>query len=497
MLDSSSVTFSAIQPQGLEGEVLQQRAWRMPDLIVYQSGDEEWWVTPLDEDLPLVKLNRMGASLLGAMDGRSSIQALLNQFGKWVCGPNQETGRYFLERWATPRYSLCYYGSEAPSGHSVNAKWDLLLQKVREQWHRNVAEETDKHLTEFHHQGIQSHHGHFEIVETTVSHLFREPCEALHGLSYGQLLAKTLRQLGWWNPKPNRIVEVGAGLGYLSQEMAKELSPAERRNVQYIFLDLTRSFLHSQLDLAINAGWSARALNANAEYLPLADASVDLVIDNENLADMTPTHFAKEELESGEGATEERQRSLELIKKLRLNLDKPYPDEAIFNYGAIKFLIELWRVLRPGGRALLIEFGIDSGWPDPVRLPGHTEYEVQYTHMRHAAKWLGFNEQYCALPQLLSIKRDTQVLCTGAAYAIRRLQEAEGKKFAVRAYTESELKESLGDSLSKITGLHYHNVLDPAWFGLWDFKVLILEKPGGFKRPAFQESSGFRWYSQR
>lgn len=497
MPDSLPATFSAIQPQGLEAEVLQQRAWRMPDLIVYQSGDEEWWVAPLDEDLPLVKLNRMGAALLGAMDGRSNIQTLLNQFGKWVCGSNQETGRYFLERWATPRYSLCYYGSEAPSGHSVNAKWDLLLQKVRDQWHGNVAEETDKHLTEFHHQGIQSHHGHFEIVETTVSHLFREPCEALHGLSYGQLLAKTLRQLGWWNPKPNRIVEVGAGLGYLSQEMAKELSPAERRNVQYIFLDLTRSFLHSQLDLAINAGWSARALNANAEYLPLADASVDLVIDNENLADMTPSHFTKQELESGEGATEEHQRSLELIQKLRLNLDKPYPDEAIFNYGAIQFLIELWRVLRPGGRALLIEFGIDSGWPDPVRLPGHTEYEVQYTHMRHAAKWLGFNEQYCALPQLLSIKRGTQVLCTGAAYAIRRLQEAEGKKFAVRAYTESELKESLGDSLSKITGLHYHNVLDPAWFGLWDFKVLILEKPGGFKRPAFQESSGFRWYSQR
>lgn len=497
MPDLSQVSPSTIQPQALEGEVLQQRAWRMPDLIVYQYGPEEWWVTPLDEDLPLVKLNRMGASLLGAMDGRSSIKTLLDQFGKWVCGPNQETGRWFLERWASPRYSLCYFGNEAPSGHSVNAKWDLLLQKVREQWHENVAVESDEHLTEFHHQGIQSHHGHFEIVETTVSHLLREPCEALHGLSYGQLLAKTLRQLGWWSPKPDRIVEVGAGLGYLSQEMAKELSSVERRGVEYIFLDLTRPFLHSQLDLATQAGWSARALNGNAEHLPLADASVDLVIDNENLADMTPIHFTKKELESGKGDSEEHQRGLDLIQQLRLNLDTPYPDEAIFNYGAIQFLMELWRVLKPGGRALLIEFGIDSGWPDPVRLPGHTEYEVQYTHMRHAARWLGFREQYCALPQLLSIKRDTQVLCTGAAYAIRRLQEAEGKQFAVRAYTESELKESLGEALPKLTGLHYHNVLDPAWFGLWDFKALILEKPGGFKRPAYQESGGFRWYSQR
>ena len=51
-----------------------------------------------------------------------------------------------------------------------------------------------------------------KFIETTVSHLFREPCEALHGLTYGRLLAKTLRQLGWWNPRPRRIVEVGAGV---------------------------------------------------------------------------------------------------------------------------------------------------------------------------------------------------------------------------------------------------------------------------------------------
>jgi hypothetical protein len=43
----------------------------------------------------------------------------------------------------------------------------------------------------------------------------------------------------------------------------------------------------------------------------------------------------------------------------------------------------------------------------PVRLPGHTEYEVQFSHLRHAAKWLGFREQYCTLPQLLGMKRDT------------------------------------------------------------------------------------------
>lgn len=486
-----------VQPLRLEGEWLTQRAWRMPDLVVYQHGPDEWWVAPLDEDLPLVRLNRMGAALLGAMNGRLTIHTLLEQFGTWICGPNRETGQWYLERWALPRYSLCYFGTNPPAGHSVNAKWDLLLQKVREQWHENVAVESEDHLTQFHHRGIQSHHGHFEIVETTVSHLLREPCEALNGWSYGRMIARTLRQCGWWSPKPRRIVEVGAGLGYLSQEMANELSPLERRGVEYIFVDLTRPFLHSQLALAGQAGWNARALNANAEQLPFADASVDLVIDNENLADMTPVHLSKVELETRHGSTPEHQRSLDLIQRLRLNLDTPYPQEAIFNYGAMLFLIELWRVLRPGGHAVLIEFGIEAGWPTPVRLPGHTEYEVQFTHLRHAARWLGFREQYCALPQLLSMRGNTHVLCTGATYAIRRLQEAEGRPFPVRAYTESELRQTLGPTLSKLTGLHYHNVLDPAWFGLWDFKALLLEKPGGFHRPAYQESQGFRWYSQR
>ena len=195
----------------------------MPDLIIYQHGPEEWWVTPLDEALPMIRLNRRGASLLAAMDGKSSLATLLHQFGKWVCGPNNETGQWHLERWALPHYSLCYYGSEPPSGHSSDAKWDLLLQRVRERWHGNVAEETEEHLSEFHLHGIQAQHGHFEIVETTVSHLFREPCEAMHGKTYGRLLGETLREMGWFNPKPKRIVEVGAGLGYVFQGFSQRV----------------------------------------------------------------------------------------------------------------------------------------------------------------------------------------------------------------------------------------------------------------------------------
>jgi ubiquinone/menaquinone biosynthesis C-methylase UbiE len=493
--------WAGVSPQLLEGDLLTQRAWRMPDIVMYQHAPEEWWVAPLDEELPLIRLNRMGMALLGAMDGRMTIGALLHQYGKWVCSPTQHTGRWHLERWAHPRLSLAYYGSAPPSGHSAEAKWDLLLQKVREGWHQNVKAETENHLSKFHVQGIQGPHGHFEIIETTVSHLFREPCEALHGLTYGRLLGKTLRQMGWLTPKPRHIVEVGAGLGYVSQEFAHELSPDERQGIEYTFLDLTGPFLNSQTSLARRAGWSAHAVQANAENMPLAEHSVDLIIDNENLADMTPVQFSGEELLSFRGDNPLHEDALQLIRRMRLSLMPPFPDEVIFNYGAIMFLQEVWRVLKPGGRAILIEFGIEHDWPSPVRLPGHTEYEVQFSHLRHAAKWLGFREQYCPLPQLLGMKRDTQVLCTGAAYTLRRFCRELHKPFSVRAYTEKELGKALGAVLPKLTGLHYHNVLDPAWFGLWDFKVLLLEKPGGLgigHPPSFKTASGgFRWYTQQ
>lgn len=102
-----------------------------------------------------------------------------------------------------------------------------------------------------------------------------------------------------------------------------------------------------------------------------------------------------------------------------------------------------------------------------------------------------------ALPQFFSMKPSTKVLCTGAAYAIQRFCRAVGRSFSIRAYTERELSEALGDMLPKLSGYHYHDISDPAWFGLWDFKVLLLQKPGGPPRPTITETKGFRWYSQR
>jgi ubiquinone/menaquinone biosynthesis C-methylase UbiE len=488
------------EPLTLTGDTLSLLAWRIPDLVAYQHTEDEYWFAPLDDHLPLVRLNRTGVEMLRAMNGHITVGALLEKYGTKVCGPDGQPGQWHLERWATPNYSLCYFGAEPPGGHRHKAKWDILLQQIREGWSGREGFEGEEHLEDFHHHELTESagdDGHFDLIETTVSHLFREPNEALNGLTYGRLLMKQLRQLGWFNPKPKVILEVGGGLGYLARELGKDLLPFEKQSIKYLSLDITQPFLTLQVDRAKAGGWNVAGTRANGEWLPFADNTIDLVIDNENMADMTPVQLSRKELTSGTGDTAQHQEALDWIRRLRLPVEADPPDEIIFNLGPIRFVAELWRVLKPGGRAFLTEFGIEEGWPAPVKLPVHTEYEVQYSHLRQAVRWLGFQERYLSLPQFLALKPDTKVLCTGAAYTIQRFCEAVHKPFAVRAYTEKELQQVLGDMLPKLHGCHYHDVADPAWFGLLDFKVLLLEKPGGAPKAQFTENKGYRWYSQR
>lgn len=487
-------------PLELTEDVLRLRAWRMPDMVAYQHASDEWWVAPLDDNLPLVRLNPAGFDLLTSMDGHATVASLLNRFGRTVCGPDGENGRLCLERWSLPNYSLCYFGSEPPGGHRHKAKWDILLQEIREGWSGQEGFEGEDHLQAFHvHElkGSDPDDEHFDLIETTVSHLFREPSEALEGLTYGRQLMRQLRRFGWFQPKPRTIVEVGGGLGYVAREMGRELLPFEKQGTMYVTLDVTRPFLTRQVNRARQGGWPCQGTQANAEWLPFKSNSVDLLVDNENMADMTPVQLRGQEIREGRGDTPQHQEALDWIRRLRLPLDADVPESGVFNLGPVRFLAEVWRVLKPGGHAVLVEFGIDNGWPAPVKLPGHTEYEVQYTHLRHAARWLGFEEQYLTLPQLLHINPKTRVLCTGAVYTIQRFCEALGRPFAIRAYTEAELAKTLGDLLPKLMGCHYHDVIDPAWFGLWDFKVMLLRKPGGTPLPTYKSSQGYRWYSQK
>ena len=173
---------------------------------------------------------------------------------------------------------------------------------------------------------------------------------------------RQLRRLGWFKPKPKVIVEIGGGLGYVARELGN-CCRFEKQGIQYISLDVTRPFLQLQTKRAKSGGWTVTGTHANGECLPFKDNSVDLILDNENMADMTPVKLSRQELTEGRGTTAQHQEALDWIRRLRVPLDSELPDEVIFNLGPMRFVAEVWRVLKPGGRAFLTNSALRKAGP--------------------------------------------------------------------------------------------------------------------------------------
>ena len=108
---------AAHEPLSLIGETLSLLAWHIPDLVSYQHHADEWWFAPLDDNLPIVRLNRTCLEMLQAMNGHTAVGALVEKYGAKVCGPDGQPGQWHLAHWALPTYSLCYFGTEPPGGH--------------------------------------------------------------------------------------------------------------------------------------------------------------------------------------------------------------------------------------------------------------------------------------------------------------------------------------------------------------------------------------------
>ena len=80
------------EPLHLAGDVLNLLAWRIPDLVTYQHSADEYWFAPLDDTFPLVRLNSTGVEMLRAMNGHTTVGALLEKYGGRVCGPDGQPG---------------------------------------------------------------------------------------------------------------------------------------------------------------------------------------------------------------------------------------------------------------------------------------------------------------------------------------------------------------------------------------------------------------------
>ena len=228
----------------------------------------------------------------------------------------------------------------------------------------------------------------FDRVETTLSHVLREPHRALGGRAYGPALLDGLDAAGFGPGEAGAVLEIGGGAGWLGAACV-----AARPGLRWTCLELSRPALCAQRARIGAAGGPARTafLRGDCRALPLAAGALrGLVLANEVIADLP---VARE----GDGG--------------------------LVNRGALDLVGELARVLAPGGRAALVEFG-GGGPVEPTPMHGdrgrgdHVEHTIRFPALAEEATSLGLGAQVVRLYDLLGIEGSVRV----ASYTdLRRL----------------------------------------------------------------------------
>jgi len=260
----------------------------------------------------------------------------------------------------------------------------------------------------------------FDRVETTVSHLLREPHRALGGRAYGPALLDGLDALGAGPDPEGAVWEIGGGAGWLASTCQDA-----RPGLRWGGLDVSRAALAAQRRRA--AGSFVRA---DCVALPWADRSMSgLVLANEVLADL------------------------------------PVSDGR--NVGALQLVEELGRVLEPGrGRAALVEFGslaadaVVEGvpmWAEAGR-GDHLEWTIRFADLLDLARALGMRARCVPLFEVLGVDPSVRV----ASYLdLRRLQAAGGRAPTIARTAEDIARHH--PLLTRLFAFEFPEIGSPRW----------------------------------
>ncbi|MBL4844048.1 MAG: SAM-dependent methyltransferase [Planctomycetes bacterium] len=350
-------------------------------------------------------------------------------------------------------------------------------------------------LRHYHRVEIDDASEQFEVKETTLSHALRTRHEALADRSYGEaflqsLLARDLIPLE--GPPPGqsryRAVEVGGGVGFFGAALLDALAlraPRLFNRLRYTIVDLSPELSRSQRERLARHGTQARFVTGEAERLPLADASVDLLVSNEVIADLRvlPTRRQDVEGEGAEGGGE----GAELLRRYGASVADA-PGLFYANVGAIRFVEEIARVLRPGGVAILTEYGEIDRYPAESSHLDHPEFSIHFGHLDSAARGCGLSVEVESLPRFLELRGEVSVLQTTQTFflTLRAFLGTRGIALEKLAYTPESFAKLLAGKLdpAHLQGLRF----GPAGkrvLGLkpLEFKALILRRPKE-ERPA-------------
>lgn len=349
-------------------------------------------------------------------------------------------------------------------------------------------------LESFHKNYIEDAFQEFDHVEITVSHAFRKPNLALGGISYGAAFFDAFQKLSVRTKKP-KILEVGGGTGIFSKAFIDRTKEKSFPIESYEIFDLSPALQRSQKKIHKESK-RIRFQTGNAENFHFKKATYDWILSNEVVADFTTVQLEKVALEefrknfshrlNRSTAIKERsslsaeasQEAMELICCYDIPVDDA-PETFFFNLGTARFLQNIFRSLRKGGMAILVEFGGKNTYPTPTTHLNHDEYSIHWGQMSLLAKKLGFQKvKVQELTSFLPFDPKTPLLSSDV-YCVQEIFKRHKKEFPLLAYDQASWKE-MEKTLSeaKILGVEFSPLQTGRHWGPipQGFQVLVLQK---------------------
>jgi SAM-dependent methyltransferase len=328
----------------------------------------------------------------------------------------------------------------------------------------------------------------FDHQETTLSHLFRKPHPALADRTYGQALIDGLARRGSLAQSgPIRVLEIGAGLGYVARDAIGRLR--ERGlDVQYTIVELSPALRDAQK--ARLAGLPVTWQDGDVLAIDLPAGSYDLIVANEMVGDLPARQLSRADVgltaDGGDvdpAKLAELGRAGELVKDLGIVLDDA-PDPFYLLTGALELVIRIARWLAPGGTAIVTEFGEQLQWPRLSTHLDHPELSTHFGHLVQAAHARDLDPAIEFVIDLIDLDRDQQGLATTRSHfrALTAMLGGDGVTIEKIGYTPALFDAALGGKVSQtdIGELRWDKIEDRL-MGLvpHEFKALIAKRPMG------------------
>ena len=332
---------------------------------------------------------------------------------------------------------------------------------------------------DFHRTELVDTQRQFDEIETTISHIFREPHIALDNRSYGQAFCDWLVISGRIGPS-DKIIEIGCGLGFFANAILGHLEktyPEIYASLSYTLFDLSPELQSAQKANCARHAGRIHFISGNIETYDFGKQSFDLALSNEVIADLSVATISLDNIRGGSPRSDAEI----LAHDFQLScvpIAQGSKRMAVINSGAIKMLQNLDKCLDENGYAVITEYGSMGQSPKAVQFSNHAEFTVHFGQLEEVARQLGFTCNRGTMGDIIGYDADCKTIRLESFRTLCDciLPYLGRETLPVLAYTPASLEAALGGLAARIGNLQFRRLDDPESFSPFRFELLSLSR---------------------